>query len=391
MSAEMVVPDHLVTLATADAEEQAERAYSLAVKWLHGLKVAATRNAYAIDIGLRDHERIALPGGPKTTRPLPVEAWIPWAIQHGIDPVAELELEQAESYAHFLNAVHPKNKNVRRRRWFTLCSFHSYLRRRKLIHVTPNDLIDRQGRKNLGLAGTDPTRTIHLTTMQVRAMYVAAQLDPTAHRERNIALLAVLAATGCRAEELVNLDLDDYRRQSPTGDALVRLDGKGDKKRWQALPARDADLVDAYLAVRIAPQHSTELALPGQVSNRKVEQPLFTTRHGERMHVDVFTPLLRRIAKLPRVDDHRPLVRAAALELDAIKDKVTPHPWRHAYAVAADRNGVPVTQIQTDLGHVSLATTQTYLHAANVVENSAAPVVSALYHADDAEIAQLEP
>jgi site-specific recombinase XerD len=395
MSGELVKVEGVITPNDPDDEDEpldevALRAYRLAGEWLNGMAVAATRNAYAIDIGLPGRLRVQMPGGPRSAKKLPEEAWIPWALANGINPIGELDLEEAEAYAHFLLAVHPKRKNVRRRRWFTVCSFQSYLRRRKLIYITPNDLIDRQARKNLGLAGSDPTRTIYLTTMQVQAMNVAARLDRTRFRERNVALLAVLGATGCRAEELVNLDLEDYHRQSPTGGALVLLDGKGDKKRWQKLPAKDADLVDAYLAVRIAPEQSTELTLPGQVSNRpKMEHPLFTTGPGQRLNVDAITQLLRRIANLPTVDDHRPLVRAAALELAPIKDTVTPHPWRHAYAVAADRNGVPVTQIQADLGHASLSTTQTYLHAANVAENSAAQVVSDLYHAADADLAQL--
>lgn len=59
--------------------------------------------------------------------------------------------------------------------------------------------------------------------------------------------------------------------------------------------------------------------------------------------------------------------------------KLHPHQLRHTYATLAVRNGVPVDQVQTDLGHARLDTTQTYLHSEGV-EHSAARVVSGIYH-----------
>lgn len=363
-------------------------ANTLAVKWLHGYTTANTRNAYARAIGLDARLRAALPGGPRDPRPSRPPSWIPWALAAGIDPAGELTVEHVQSWVHALNETFEDRKNSRRQYFAALCAFYRYLRSVRRVYCDPNDLVNR---RTMGLSGADPTATLALSPLQVRALLLAARLDTTAHRVRNVALVAVLAATGCRVDELVGLDVDDYRRESPAGPALVLLDGKGDKKRWQKLPAADADLVDGYLEhERVAPETGAELTVVGQVSNRKTDQPLFTTGRGRRLHPDTVAPLLNRLARLPTVDDPRQQVRDAARELAPVAGKIRPHQFRHAYAVTAERNGATVTQVQADLGHASLSTTQTYLHAANVGSNSAAQVVSDIYHAGE-DLAALFP
>ncbi|MBA8929446.1 site-specific recombinase XerD [Kutzneria viridogrisea] len=367
-----------------DPAELAAEAEVLAVKWLQGMTNPHTRNGYALDIGLSAALRTALPGGPRRPQPLPEEAWIPWAIRHGINPIGELEVEHLRAWAQLLHRLHPDAKSTRRRRFAALCSFYAELRRRRQVYCDPTDLVGgRQGRRNLGLSGYDPALSLPPTEAQVRALHLAARLDRTRHRARNCALLAVLASSAPRVEELVGLDLVDYRRQSPTGHAMLLLDGKGAKRRWQALPPADADLVDAYLAVRVPVTGTrSEVTLPRQASaRRRVEQPLFTTGRGTRLHEDSIAPLLRRIAAIPTIDDEHLAVRAAAFELASVKDSLRPHQFRRAYAVTAERNGAPVTQVQADLGHSSLATTQIYLSTATIGQDSAAYTVSAQYHA----------
>lgn len=364
-------------------------AEDLAVEWLRGYTNVETRNGYAIDIGIRGEKRSRLPGGPARPKPLPPQAWIPWAVEHGIDPCGELTVRNVQDYAH---ALDPLPKNTRRRRWFSLCGYYAFLRREKRVTSDPDLLIGgRNGRKNMGLSGTEPTSTKPVTEKQMRAMYLASQLDTTQHRNRNRAMLSVQSVTGARTEEVVNLDLEDFQRVEPGGPALVLLDGKGAQERWQLIPARDADLVEDYIRTeRVAAATGTELTVAGQVSNRpRVRQPLFTTHQGERLHVDSIAPLYRRIAKIPQLDDPRPEVRAAARELLPIKDRLRPHQMRHSYAVTGEKNGKPVSQIAADLGHKNLATTHTYLHVSKQGENSAAAVVSDIYHAGEVELDEL--
>lgn len=350
-----LVPVSAVPLdALADEREQVRRhAEGLAVRWLHGYTNVRTRNGYAVDIGLSPEVRSALPGGPRNPEPLPVTSWIPWALDHGIDPAGTLSKAQAESYAHALSSL---PKRTRQRRWSTLCAFYRSLRAEDVTGCNPGDLVNR---RTMGLAGLDPSPTLPLHTRQVRALYQAAG-KVRQNRARTQAMLAVLATTGCRAEELVRIDLDDYR-PDPEGHALVLLHGKGGKTRWALLPAPDAALVAAYLDVR-AGRPLTTIALAGDVSAAE-SAPLFTTREGSRLHVNAVTRMLATVAKQAGIPAPHP------------------HQLRHTYAKTAEDAGVSVSQIQADLGHSSIATTQSYLHAGDTVEHSAARVVSGIYHA----------
>lgn len=341
------------------------RAEELAVRWLHGYTNPNTRNGYAFDIGLSPDLRAALPDGPGRPRPAPPWTWIPWALDHGLDPAGNLRKEHAEAYAHLLQSF---GKKSRQRRWASLCAFYRSLRIEGLVSCDPGEMVNR---RTMGLAGGDPSTTLPLDTSQVRALYTAAARTRR-HRERNQAMLAVLATTGCRAAELVRIDVDDYRPQ-PDGHAMLRLHGKGGKQRWAVLPAADAALVAAYLAVRTPPTAGGVLARVGDVAAASPTQPLFTTAKGQRTHVDNVPRMLRVIARAAHPDDTRILAGVVAT--------LHPHQLRHTYAVVAEEAGVPVSQVQADLGHASLATTQTYLHADQRARKSAARVVSDIYHA----------
>lgn len=356
----------IVDRAADERELLRRRAEALVVRWLHGYTNVKTRNSYAVDIGLSPEVRAGLPGGPNDPEPPAEWAWIPWALNHGIDPAGQLTRQQAESYAHVL---HDQPKTSRQRRWGALCAFYRYLRVEGVVSCDPGEMVNR---RTMGLSGTDPSSTVPLDPEQVRALYLAASM-PHRSRTRNAAMLAVLAATGCRAAELVGIHLDDYQPQTG-GHALVRLRGKGGKQRWVMLPAPDAALVADYLKARVARVGST-VAVAGQVSTaRPVPQPLFTTSKGRAMHVNSVTRMLRTVAR-----QATPGTESARL-LAPVAGTLHPHQLRHTYAVVAENAGVPLSRIQADLGHASLATTQTYLHAADGAEHSAARVVSRLYH-----------
>ena len=375
MTSELVPVSAVELGRVADQRELLRRrAEGYAVRWLHGYTSAKTRNAYAVDLGLSPEVRTALPGGPANPEPVAEWGWIRWALDHGIDPAGNLRRADAEAYAHALSGF---PKNVRRRRFGSaLCAYYRWLRVEGVVSCDPGELVNR---RVMGLSGMDPSPTLPLHPRQVRALYLAARL-PARGRARTAALLAVLAATGCRAAELVGINLDDYRLQ-PEGHALIRLDGKGDKKRWVMLPAPDAAIVAAYLEVRASVRSGREVALPGQVSAASAGEPLFTTAKGERVHVNEVTRTLRTLAGRPSPAHPDEDVREAARVLAPAVRGIHPHQFRHTYTVVAEENGVPVSQIQADLGHASLATTQTYLHARDSAVHSAARVVSGIYHA----------
>jgi site-specific recombinase XerD len=142
--------------------------------------------------------------------------------------------------------------------------------------------------------------------------------DPSTVRDR--ALLEVLYGTGLRVSELAGMRVRDVE-----GVDLVRVMGKGSKERVVPLTGEARKAVDGYLA-RGRPALATKAA---------GDSLWVGTRGG---------PLGRRGVR-----------RVVARRLGTF-----PHALRHSFATHLLEHGADLRTVQELLGHVELATTQTY-------------------------------
>lgn len=165
-----------------------------------------------------------------------------------------------------------------------------------------------------------------LTPVEARALlYAPSTRAPTGLRNR--ALIAVLYGAGLRLAEALALKPSDVNYE----DAEIRvLHGKGDK-------ARTAGIDDGALGhvARWADRRKA-LGIPGRA--------LFCTLDGGALDPRYVRQMLQRSAK-----------RAG------IEKRVHPHGLRHTHAKELEQEGIPVSEIQDQLGHVSLNTTAVYL------------------------------
>lgn len=188
-----------------------------------------------------------------------------------------------------------------------------------------------------GLTEADPTahlatpRTPRRLPRALRADQVAALLaaragdDPLSLRDR--ALLELLYACGARVAEAVGLDIDGV----DLVDATVRLHGKGDKERIVPLGEPACVAVERWLAAgrpRLATPDSGAALLLG--------------RRGRRL------------------DQREARTAVASAAAAAGLGHVTPHQLRHSCATHLLEGGADLRTVQELLGHVALATTQTY-------------------------------
>lgn len=150
---------------------------------------------------------------------------------------------------------------------------------------------------------------------------------------RDLAMLHVLYATGCRVAEVVGLRttsvIPDHR--------LLRAFGKGNKERL--VPIAD-------VALRLVQQYLTEVR--PQLRARAVHDPgdvLFLSRTGRPLdRVRVFQ-----------------VVRAACARA-GLAVACSPHALRHSFATHLVAGGADLRSVQEMLGHASLQTTQVYTH-----------------------------
>lgn len=167
---------------------------------------------------------------------------------------------------------------------------------------------------------------------EVQAIITAP--DPatwSGHRDQ--ALFATLYNTGARVSEAINITVGDLALDSTPS---IRLHGKGRKDRTVPIWAATAVQLRRWLT-RI---------------NRSPDKPLFPTSSGGLLTRSAFTDRLRRA------------VRAAAGKCPSlIRQRISPHTFRHTTAMHLLQSGVDITVIALWLGHESPAATHIYIEA----------------------------
>ena len=176
-------------------------------------------------------------------------------------------------------------------------------------------------------------RQVHFLTRPEIEAVLAAPDRTTWLGRRDHTLLLLAAQTGLRLSELIGLDRDAIHLGSG---AHVRCVGKGRKERTTPLTILARRALQAWVKEPV----------------RKGATALFPNMHGGRLSADSVQSLLGK---------H---VRVAHECCPSLKAKrVSPHVLRHSAAMELLQAGVDCSVIALWLGHESVETTQTYLHA----------------------------
>ncbi len=163
------------------------------------------------------------------------------------------------------------------------------------------------------------------------------------------AIVHVLSTTGIRNEEFCNLKIGDYRIDTILGGSYLNVLGKGNKLRQVPLKEKVVKSINMFRHARGLP--SIEKANPND--------PLFTTNTGKAYSPSYLSQYVsKEINKLYLKQDKQPV-------------KLTPHYFRHAFAIISRINKVDVYDIMRSLGHERLETTEIYLEKVFAKENHA--------------------
>jgi integrase/recombinase XerC/integrase/recombinase XerD len=242
-----------------------------------------------------------------------------WASAQQIDPEA-VDARLLRRFAGVLSERGNSRSTVARK----LASFRAFYRvltERGQLDASPADLV------------ASPKRDSHLPTVLSRTE-VDQLLDrlpaATPLQLRDRALFELAYASGLRAAELVDLDVESLDRD---GEQL-RVEGKGSKTRIVPAGERAWSAIDAYL----------ERGRPELVAGSGGrDAALFLSRTGRRLATSDVRRRLR-----------------AALRQAGVQAAASPHALRHSFATHLLDGGADLRTIQELLGHSSLSTTQTY-------------------------------
>jgi len=262
-----------------------------------------------------------------------VDGWLAWCADRELDPLTATFIHINTYARHLESTVDPRTGKplspaTVARKLSALSSWYGFLAKVNAIPANPVGGADRPR------VARDHSATVGLSPDEVDALLAAAEVDYTPARERNVAVITMLADLGLRVGELVGLNVEDlgYER----GHRSIRFVGKGGARRRRALTPASTAALETYLLHRAA----AEGVPPDQLTG-----PLFVTSTGGRLDRHSVFRLVRRLA------------RAAGIPSWA---ELSPHSLRHAFATTARAEGVPLEDVQDAMGHADPRTTRRY-------------------------------
>lgn len=219
------------------------------------------------------------------------------------------------------------------RRLAAIRQFYKFLYAEGIRTDDPTGILDapKKGRalpKTMGVA--------EVTKLLTQAEQEASGTAPgQLQRQRMLALLELLYATGMRVSELVSLPA---RVLDQEGRFLI-IRGKGNKERLVPLSQSAIAAMKAYGAA---------MAVENANAKQPVESPwLF--------------PAASKEGYLPRQVFARDL-KNLAIRAGLTPSMISPHVMRHAFASHLLANGADLRVVQELLGHSDISTTQIYTH-----------------------------
>lgn len=186
------------------------------------------------------------------------------------------------------------------------------------------------------------TRTDDRPNRDMGPMDVVACLD--AFREINhpimFTIVHVFTTTGIRNQEFCTLKVKDFKVDSIQGGYYLDVLGKGNKRRHVPLKEKVVRSIHMYRYARGV----------ATINDANENDPLFPTSTGRAYSPSYLSQYVKKeIAGLSQ------------LKLSDTSLIVTPHVFRHSFAIISKLNGVDIYGIMRSLGHEKIETTMIYL------------------------------
>ena len=228
-----------------------------------------------------------------------------------------LQEDHINQYISFLFQKKMRSSSVNRK-ISSIKSFYIFLVKRNFVKNSPlNDLVTPKQEKYLPESMSEAEVDKLLNSPDVSNKI----------ENRDKAMIEMLYATGMRISELVNLKITDVDMKR----CVVKVFGKGSKERLVPFGETALDSLKSYLNDR------------EQSSSKEI----FLSNRGKKM---------TRVAFWQRVKIY--LIR------ENLKNSISPHTLRHAFATHLLNRGADLRSVQLLLGHSDLSTTQIYTHIA---------------------------
>ncbi len=207
------------------------------------------------------------------------------------------------NFLSFLTEIHPYHATTLNRILSTVSSFYRYLTMQDLIDANPVPRIDRPKIKDHELQYLKHSQVLRLLN--------------TIENSRDRLIVRIIYATGVRVSELCSINVEDI----DLDDQTIRVRGKGGK-------------------IRMVFIDETTLNEIADLIGNRLTGPLFIGQQNHHMSPRTIQLIFKKYAPAG----------------------ITPHKIRHSYASELYRRSKNLKVVQENLGHVSIKTTEVYLH-----------------------------
>ena len=246
-----------------------------------------------------------------------ISAFINWIKENTKLKLKDIKEENINKYISHLFELNLKSSSVNRK-ISSIKSLYMFLVKKNILKNSPvNEVISPKQEKYLPFSMSEDEVDKLLNSPK----------PSNKIEKRDKAMIEMLYATGMRISELVNLKITDIDTQR----CVVKVLGKGSKERLIPFGEAALESLNAYLSDR-EESASKEIFL----SNRRTK--------------------ISRIAFWHRIKLY--------LSRENLKNSISPHTLRHAFATHLLNRGADLRSVQLLLGHSDLSTTQIYTHIA---------------------------
>ena len=246
-----------------------------------------------------------------------IDGFLNWSYK--LRNINYINLQEADinKYISFLFESKLKSSSVNRK-ISSLKALYLFLVKKNLIKNSPvNEIVTPKQEKYL---------PISMSEDEVDRLLASPDLSIEIEL-RDKAMMEMLYATGMRISELLNLKIIDMDTQR----CVVKVIGKGLKERLIPFGESALEALNSYLPLR---KNSTS-------------KEVFLSNRGTK---------LTRVAFWKRIKIY--------LSRSNLKESISPHALRHAFATHLLNRGADLRSVQLLLGHSDLSTTQIYTHIA---------------------------
>jgi len=238
--------------------------------------------------------------------------------REGINNPEHIDNRVFRSYLMVLNSEKRKRKTIARK-ITSLRGFFRFLKKNNLINSNPVENVKiPKAEKRL----PNVVNEVEMFDFLENSFDLEKPLE-----QRDKAIFEVLYSSGLRVSELISLE------RGMIEDSYLRVIGKGNKERVAPLGKKALDAVNFYV----------------NDGRKKIDRnktiKLFLNNNGG--------PLTARGVRY---------ILNKYIQKYSLKQKISPHVFRHSFATHLLNNGADLRTVQELLGHVNLSSTQIYTH-----------------------------